>query len=147
MREASPFDFGPGAAFGAGTGPFASAVTAFPISFIFEEMSSGVLASAFGAEASALSPSPSKMAMGWLTFTPSEPSGTRIFPIFPSSMDSNSIVALSVSISARTVPDLTVSPSLTCHFASLPSSIVGESAGMLEHRAKGASAGHYNADG
>src|SRR5665213_1330491 len=48
----------------------------------------------------------------------------------PSSTASNSIVALSVSISARMSPDFTVSPSLTSHLASLPSSIVGESAGM-----------------
>jgi len=48
----------------------------------------------------------------------------------PSSTASNSIVALSVSISARISPDFTESPSLTSHLASLPSSIVGESAGM-----------------
>jgi hypothetical protein len=53
-------------------------------------------------------------------------------PTVPSSIDSKSIVALSVSISASTVPDETVSPSLTSHLASVPSSIVGESAGHLE---------------
>ena len=68
--------------------------------------------------------------MGALTFTPSLPSGTRILPILPSSTASNSIVALSVSISARMVPDLTVSPSLTSQRASLPSSMVGDSAGI-----------------
>ena len=78
----------------------------------------------------AVSPSPSRVAMGALTFTPSAPSGTSSLPIRPSSTASNSIVALSVSISARMSPDLTVSPSLTSHLASLPSSIVGESAGM-----------------
>src|SRR5258705_7044750 len=45
-------------------------------------------------------------------------------------MDSNSIVALSVSISARISPALPFSPSLTCHLASLPSSMVGDSAGI-----------------
>src|SRR6266446_2084405 len=80
--------------------------------------------------ASALSPSPSSTAMGVFTFTASAPSGTSNFPTRPSSMASNSIVALSVSISARISPVLTVSPSLTCHFASFPSSMVGESAGM-----------------
>ena len=40
------------------------------------------------------------------------------------------MVALSVSISARTSPELTASPSLTAHLASLPSVMVGESAGM-----------------
>src|SRR3982751_2376607 len=68
--------------------------------------------------------------MGELPFTPSVPCATRIWPILPSSTASNSIVALSVSISARMVPDLTVSPSLTSHLASLPSSMVGDSAGI-----------------
>ena len=82
----------------------------------------------FGGAAS--SPSVSSTAMGALTFTPSAPSGTRIFPIRPSSMASNSIVALSVSISAKMSPAFTASPSLTCHLASLPSSMVGDSAGI-----------------
>src|SRR5438105_10367333 len=68
--------------------------------------------------------------MGALIFTPSAPSGTRSFSIVPSSTASNSIVALSVSISARMSPGLTRSPSFTCHLASLPSSMVGESAGI-----------------
>src|SRR6056297_2721867 len=79
---------------------------------------------------SALSPSSRSTAMAVLTFTASVPSGTRILPITPSSTASNSIVALSVSISASKSPDDTVSPSLTSHFASVPSSIVGDSAGM-----------------
>src|SRR5690349_24926111 len=41
------------------------------------------------------------------------------------------MVALSVSISGMTSPEETRSPSLTCHLASLPSTIVGESAGMV----------------
>ena len=49
----------------------------------------------------------------------------------PSSTASNSIVALSVSISAMMSPDETVSPTFTSHLASVPSSIVGESAGIL----------------
>src|ERR1700733_4453529 len=48
----------------------------------------------------------------------------------PSSTASNSIVALSVSISASRSPERTWSPSFTSHFASLPSSMVGDSAGM-----------------
>ena len=40
------------------------------------------------------------------------------------------MVALSVSISASTSPELTVSPSLTIQRASLPSVIVGDSAGI-----------------
>src|SRR6218665_300285 len=79
----------------------------------------------------ALSPSVSSTAITALTFTFSVPSATMILPILPSSTASTSIVALSVSISAMTSPEETLSPSLTCHLASLPSSIVGESAGMV----------------
>src|SRR6201999_2448112 len=69
-------------------------------------------ASFLGAGASlALSPSPISVAIGALTFTPSVPAATRIFPILPSSTASNSIVALSVLISATMAPDLTVWPS------------------------------------
>ena len=78
----------------------------------------------------ASSPSSSSTAIGVLTFTPSVPSATRILPMVPSSTASNSIVALSVSISARRSPAFTLSPSLTSHFASVPSSIVGERAGI-----------------
>jgi hypothetical protein len=46
-------------------------------------------------------------------------------------MLSTSIVALSVSISHRMSPDLTLSPTLTIHLASVPVSIVGDSAGMV----------------
>ena len=68
--------------------------------------------------------------MGVLTFTPSVPSATRILPTLPSSTASTSMVALSVSISAITSPALTAWPSLMSHLASLPSSMVGESAGI-----------------
>src|SRR5690606_13183609 len=98
---------------------------------------SAVSASAAGAGAGAAagaaasSPSPAIVAITVPTLTLSVPSGTRIEAIVPSSMASNSIVALSVSISARMSPDFTVSPSLTSHLASVPSSIVGESAGIF----------------
>jgi hypothetical protein len=68
--------------------------------------------------------------MAVFTFTPSVPAGIRILPITPSSTASNSIVALSVSISARRSPDDTVSPSLTSHLAKVPSSMVGDRAGI-----------------
>ena len=68
--------------------------------------------------------------MGVLTFTPAVPSATRSLPTVPSSTASNSIVALSVSISAITWPDVTASPSFTSHLASVPSSMVGERAGI-----------------
>ena len=68
--------------------------------------------------------------MGVFTFTPPVPSATSSLPTTPSSTASNSIVALSVSISARIWPDLTASPSLTSHLDSVPSSIVGDKAGI-----------------
>jgi hypothetical protein len=58
-------------------------------------------APALGAGAAAPS-SPARRAIGVLTFTFSEPSGTRISSTSPSSTASTSIVALSVSISAIT---------------------------------------------
>ena len=76
------------------------------------------------------SPSPARTAMISLTGTSCVPSGTRIFAIVPSSTASTSIVALSVSISAITSPDLTLSPSFLSHLARLPFSIVGDSAGI-----------------
>src|SRR6185312_17438859 len=100
------------------------------ISFIAEGMSAAGAGAAALGTVSALSPSSSSTAIGAFTFTPSLPSGTSILPMIPSSTASNSIVALSVSISARMVPDFTVSPSLTSHLASLPSSMVGDSAGI-----------------
>src|ERR1700733_13250543 len=48
----------------------------------------------------------------------------------PSSTASTSMVALSVSISASTSPEVTWSPSFLSHLASLPSVMVGDSAGI-----------------
>ncbi len=76
------------------------------------------------------SPSPRITAIGVLTKTSSVPSATRILPSVPSSTASTSMVALSVSISARMSPDLTLSPSFFSHLASLPFSMVGDKAGM-----------------
>jgi len=76
------------------------------------------------------SPSPASTAITSLTGTSCVPSGTTIFAIVPSSTASTSMVALSVSISAMTSPDLTLSPSFFSHLARLPFSIVGDSAGI-----------------
>src|ERR1700742_4455596 len=70
------------------------------------------------------------MAIGAFTFTPSVPSSTRILPRTPSSTASTSMVALSVSISAMTSPALTSSPSFFSQRASVPSVMVGLSAGI-----------------
>src|SRR5258705_334397 len=76
------------------------------------------------------SPSPASTAITSLTATSWVPSGTKIFAMVPSSTASTSMVALSVSISAITSPDLTLSPSFLSHLARLPFSIVGDSAGI-----------------
>ena len=76
------------------------------------------------------SPSPAISAMSWLTGTSAVPSGTTILARMPSSTASTSMVALSVSISAMTSPDLTVSPSFFSHLARLPFSMVGDRAGI-----------------
>jgi hypothetical protein len=76
------------------------------------------------------SPSPASTAMTELTATSCVPSGTTILASVPSSTASYSIVALSVSISAITSPDLILSPSFFSQRARLPFSIVGDSAGM-----------------
>ena len=57
-------------------------------------------------------------------------SRSRVASSVRSSTASNSMVALSVSISAITWPADTVSPALMCHLVSVPSSIVGDSAGI-----------------
>src|SRR5262249_31503446 len=84
------------------------------------------------ADAAALGSSPScaSTAMSWFTGTSWLPSGTTILASTPSSIDSYSMVALSVSISAMTSPALPASPSFLSHLARLPFSMVGESAGM-----------------
>ena len=97
------------------------------------DFASAGAASALGASvftSSALSPSSTRTAIGVFTLTPWDPSDTRILPKMPSSTASNSIVALSVSISAMMSPDLTASPSFFSHFASVPSSMVGDRAGI-----------------
>src|SRR6185312_6646366 len=122
---------GRGASWGGLLGP--PPATAGGTDSFFASADACVFSGAFfgaAAAAEASSPSASKVAMGELTFTPSLPSGTRILPMRPSSTASNSMVALSVSISARMSPDLTVSPSFTSQRASLPSSMVGDSAGI-----------------
>ena len=83
------------------------------------------------------SPSPASSMMTVPTFTLSVPSATRMRLTVPSSTASNSMVALSVSISAMMSPDFTWSPSLTSHLASVPSSMVGERAGILRSIAIG----------
>src|SRR5580765_5549368 len=76
------------------------------------------------------SPSFASTAMTEFTATSWVPSGMTILASVPSSTASYSMVALSVSISAITSPDLILSPSFLSHLARLPFSIVGDSAGM-----------------
>src|SRR5579864_7545697 len=127
--------FGAAAAFAAGCGGFASATCSTGASCAgVDGLGAGPPEAAFGASAfssaATSSPSPAMSAIGRLTATFSLPSGTRILAKVPSSAASISIVALSVSISARMSPALTVSPGFLCHLAILPSVMVGESAGI-----------------
>ncbi len=84
----------------------------------------GVAAEGFTTSASPIT------AIGVLTLTFSVPAGMRMADSGPSSTASTSMVALSVSISAMTSPDFTMSPTFLSHLAILPSSMVGDSAGM-----------------
>src|SRR4029077_15847736 len=90
----------------------------------------GAAAAGALARSAALSPSASYIRIGVFTATSAVPSGTRMLPSVPSSVASTSIVALSVSISAMTSPDLIASPSFFSHFERLPFSMVGDSAGI-----------------
>ena len=83
------------------------------------------------------SPSSASMAITAPTETFSVPSSMSIDAITPSSTASNSIVALSVSISAMMSPEETASPTLTSHLAKVPSSIVGDRAGIFNSMAMG----------
>ena len=110
----------------------------FDLKFIFSLLSVFSISWTFSVEGTffillmsdKFSPSKSKIAIGSFTFTASWPSRTKILPMVPSSIDSTSIVALSVSISAIKSPEVTVSPSFTNHLDKVPSSIVGLSAGI-----------------
>ena len=82
--------------------------------------------------ASMSSPSSPRMANTVSTGAVS-PSPVPIYRSLPScpGKASNSIVALSVSISANKSPSLTESPICLCHFATTPSVMVSESLGIL----------------
>src|SRR5258708_6640423 len=117
------------AALGAARGDGGGAATGF----VASAGGPDTLGFATGAPAAAVftsSPSAARTAMGALTATSAVPSGTRIFAITPSSIASYSMVALSVSISARMSPGLNWSPSVLSPLAMLPFSMVGDSAGI-----------------
>src|SRR5215207_6841995 len=119
-----------GAAGGADSSPFCCCAGLADCPSVFDAGSSLPAPDEAPLIADASSPSLSIMAIGVLTATSLVPSGTRILPSVPSSTASTSMVALSVSISAITSPDLTASPSLFSHLARLHSVMVGESAGI-----------------
>ena len=77
-----------------------------------------------------LSPASLITAMTLLTGIFLQPASTSRRATTPSSAHSNSITALSVSISAISEPGSTLSPFLTHHRARVPSFMVGESAGI-----------------
>lgn len=65
------------------------------------------------------------------TGTSFSPDSFRTFARTPSSWNSKSICALSVSISTRTSPGWRASPAFFCHAPMFPAVIVGDRAGML----------------
>ena len=120
----------------------ATAGVSFTKAGVLAGVLAGVSAGAAGASSAAAvtgvaeivstaSPASAKIAITVPTATFSLPASTRICATTPSSIDSTSMVALSVSISAITSPECTVSPTAISHFATVPSVIVGESAGMV----------------
>ena len=112
---------------------FASSLSAGSALFFFSSGAADLSSTGAAgcASASASSSSPAISAMTVPTATSSLPASTRILVITPSSTASNSIVALSVSISANMSPELTLSPSLTSHLATVPTSMVGDRAGIF----------------
>eukprot|EP00290_Baffinella_frigidus_P026978 CAMPEP_0180225276 /NCGR_PEP_ID=MMETSP0987-20121128/22611_1 /TAXON_ID=697907 /ORGANISM="non described non described, Strain CCMP2293" /LENGTH=78 /DNA_ID=CAMNT_0022188327 /DNA_START=88 /DNA_END=324 /DNA_ORIENTATION=+ len=64
------------------------------------------------------------------TGTSAAPSWSSKAATYPSSCDSQPMVALSVSISQITSPGASLSPILTLKLAMLPVTIVGDSAGI-----------------
>src|SRR5262249_11943307 len=87
------------------------------------------LAAAPPATALTSSPGLPTTATGWPSFT-TVPAGARILRSVPLSKERYSIVALSVSTSARRSSMATLSPSFLCQTLIWPSSIVGESLGI-----------------
>src|SRR5262245_40873721 len=113
------FGFAAGACAGGAAGALAGAAGFAPAA-----------APAPAAAAFTSSPSAASTAISWFTGTSAVPSGTTILASVPSSIASYSMVALSVSISAMTSPDFTLSPSRLSHLERLPFSMVGDSAGI-----------------
>ena len=87
-------------------------------------------ASAFLIASSALSPFSARIRITSPTGTVA-PSSMLIFATVASSNTCTSMVALSVSTSAIASPEDTLSPSLTFHLSSVPSSMVSDRRGMV----------------
>ena len=96
-------------------------------STIGNDGSSGTAGAVAGAT---VSPSAASTPIMRLTGTSTEPAGMAMLTSTPSTAASTSMVALSVSISARTSPARTGSPTAFSHWIRFPFSMVGDSAGM-----------------
>mmetsp|Transcript_26589 Transcript_26589/g.45252 ORF Transcript_26589/g.45252 Transcript_26589/m.45252 type:complete len:219 (+) Transcript_26589:26-682(+) len=91
---------------------------------------SGALPATKSLNAATSSSSSTVTIIGTPTVTSPAPASTIIFPTTPSSCASKSIVALSVSITARESPATNDSPSATFHLDIVPASMVGDRAGI-----------------
>mmetsp|Transcript_9959 Transcript_9959/g.34326 ORF Transcript_9959/g.34326 Transcript_9959/m.34326 type:complete len:279 (-) Transcript_9959:150-986(-) len=119
-------------ALGPGAGPELEEVeAAWPSERDSEDSGAPVSAAAYWASFATSSCSSARMAIGVPTMTSLVPPGTRILARKPSSCESISMDALSVSISATTSPAATSSPSDFVHLDRLPFSIVGLRLGMV----------------
>ncbi|MNE09250.1 hypothetical protein D3C80_1019220 [compost metagenome] len=136
IRPFDVFDTATGAAFGAevtAAGAFSSTFFAGSASAVFSSFFSSAGAAVVPAEASnAEISSPFSPMIANNEFTGAGfPFSIPICNKTPSKNDSNSRVALSVSISASNSPDFTVSPTFLCHSATTPSVMVSLNLGML----------------
>ena len=139
-----PFDSATEAAAGAGAGACAGVgVTGAGAGVGTSAAGAGVdagAASSFASSAGAAASASLRIASTSSPFSPiiAKTAFTGAFPPFstpmcsktPSKNDSNSIVALSVSISARSSPEATSSPTCLCHSATTPSVMVSLNFGI-----------------
>ena len=99
------------------------------VCFVSGAAGAAALPPAFATSSATSSPFSPRIATAWPSFT-FVPAGTSCLSSTPLSNARNSIVALSVSTSARRSSTATGSPSFLCHVRRTPSSIVGDSFGM-----------------
>ncbi|MNE27715.1 hypothetical protein D3C80_1211340 [compost metagenome] len=117
--------------FGSDVAAAGAAVSSFFASAATGAVSAGAAAAGFPANKAEISSPSLPMIAKRLSTGAVSPSGIPICNRVPSLKDSNSIVALSVSISARISPSLILSPTFFSQVATVPSVIVSLKRGMV----------------